>query len=104
MMLIDVHGMIYANNLQNATKALSGKNSSRRVAQAAKFSWLSLFFSSPTAAADAAARGPSAIFAQGLVTTSGSHVVVTFGSIVEEYLPNSIVCLLYSFSKVKGFQ
>ena len=44
MMLIDVHGMIYANNLQNATKALSGKNSSRRVAQAAKFSWLSLFF------------------------------------------------------------
>ena len=73
--------MIYANNLQNATKALSGKNSSRRVAQAAKFSWLSLFFSSPTAAADAAARGPSAIFAQGLVTTSGSHVVVTFRSV-----------------------
>ena len=38
------------------------------------------FFFSPTAAAAAAARGPSAIFAQGLVTTSRSHVVVTFGS------------------------
>ena len=61
-------------------KLATRKSSARRVAQAAKFPFLSLFFFSPTAAAAAAARGPSAIFAQGLVTTSRSHVVVTFGS------------------------
>ena len=47
-----------------------------------------VFFPSPTAAAAAAARGPSARGVRGFVTTSGSHVVVTACSVRDKFFKN----------------